>query len=228
LSLGGRFAGRQGLAVVGAEPVGPYTLLRLERGQLEPGIPGQFFMLEAPGRVLPRPMSLCQAPPGELAFLIDPIGPGTRALCELKAGRTVLVLGPLGNGFDLDLERPLLVAGGIGIAPMPYLAEALGHPPAVLGFRTEHHAAAARLLPGATVVVEPRLVTDVLPNDPGDVLACGPEPMLEAVRALVPRAQLAWEAPMACGYGACYGCVVEIAGRYRRLCVDGPVLRDAA
>ena len=173
-------------------------------------------------------MSLCQAPPGELAFLIDPIGPGTRALCELQPGRAIHVLGPLGTGFDLDLERPLLVAGGIGIAPMPYLAEALGHPRALLGFRTERHAQAARLLPGATVVVEPRLVTDVLPDDPGDVLACGPEPMLEAVRTLVPRAQLAWEAPMACGYGACYGCVVEIRGRYRRLCVDGPVLRDAA
>jgi len=60
------------------------------------------------------------------------------------------------------------------------------------------------------------------------VLACGPEPMLEAVRALAPAAQLAWEAPMACGYGACYGCVVEIDGALRRLCVDVPVLEAAA
>jgi NAD(P)H-flavin reductase len=214
--------------VTATEPVGPYTLLRLERGELEPGVPGQFFMLEAPGRVLPRPMSLCQAPPGELTFLIDPIGPGTRALCALRSGEAIQVLGPLGNGFDLDVDRPLLVAGGIGIAPMPYLAAALGDPPAVLGFRTERHAEAGRLLPGAEIVVEPRLVTELLPEDPGDVLACGPEPMLEAVRTRAPRAQLAWEARMACGYGACYGCVVEIDGRYRRLCVDGPVLRDAA
>ena len=74
-------------SVVGVEAVGPYTLLTVERGGLEPGVPGQFFMLEAPGRVLPRPMSLCLAPPGELGFLIDPIGPGTRALCALAAGR---------------------------------------------------------------------------------------------------------------------------------------------
>ena len=60
-----------------------------------------------------------------------------------------------------------------------------------------------------------------------DVLACGPEPMLEAIAALCPAAQLAWEAPMACGYGACYGCVVEIDGAFRRLCLEGPVL-DAA
>ena len=112
----------------------------------------------------------------------------------------------------------------IGIAPMPYLSAALGSPPAILGFRSERHAEAACLVPGAEVVVEPRFVTELLPEDPGDVFACGPEPMLEAVRELVPSAQLAWEAPMACGYGACYGCVVEIDGHYARLCVDGPVL----
>jgi dihydroorotate dehydrogenase electron transfer subunit len=56
------------------------------------------------------------------------------------------------------------------------------------------------------------------------VLACGPEPMLAAVAGLAPRAQLAWEAPMACGYGACYGCAVRIGGELKRLCVDGPVL----
>ena len=221
----GRMARRERLAVLGCDPVGPYALLRLERGGLEPGIPGQFFMLEAPGRLLPRPMSLCQAPPGELAFLIDPVGPGTQALCALEPADTIHVLGPLGNGFDLDVERPLLVAGGVGIAPMPYLSEALGRPPAIVGFRTEAQSEAARLLlPGAQVALEPQLVTDLLPDDPGAVLACGPEPMLEAVRKRVPASQLAWEAPMACGYGACYGCVVDVGGRYVRLCIDGPVL----
>jgi dihydroorotate dehydrogenase electron transfer subunit len=212
------------LSVLANETIGPYTLLTVERGPLDAGIPGQFFMLEAPGRLVPRPMSLCQAPPGELAFLLEPIGPGTRALSRLGPGERIHVLGPLGNGFELRVDRPLLLAGGIGIAPMPYLSEALGNPPAILGFRSEAHAEAASLLPGAEVAVEPRLVTELLPADPGDVLACGPEPMLDAVRELVPGAQLAWEAPMACGYGACYGCVVEIDGRYARLCIEGPVL----
>ena len=144
LALGGRLARRELLAVVANETVGPYTLLRLERGALEPGIPGQFFMLEAPGRLLPRPMSLCQ-----LAFLIDAIGPGTRALCSLAPGSAIHVLGPLGNGFDLDVSKPLLVAGGIGIAPMPYLAAVLGAPSAIAGFRSDLHAEAACLLPGA-------------------------------------------------------------------------------
>jgi NAD(P)H-flavin reductase len=218
---------RERADVLGSEPVGPYTLLRVARGRLSSGIPGQFFMLEAPGRPLPRPMSVCLAPPGELGFLIDPIGPGTRALCALERGDSLGVLGPLGNGFDLDVARPLLVGGGIGIAPLPYLSDALGRPPAVLGFRTEFHAEAAELVPNAEVVVEPAYVTEVMP--PGhDVLACGPEPMLAAVRLLEAGAQLAWEAPMACGYGACYGCAVEMGGELKRLCVEGPVLAGAA
>src|SRR5207253_1500452 len=154
--------------------VGPYTLLRVERDGLDPGTPGQFFMLEAPGRLLPRPMSLCLAPPGELAFLLEAVGPGTRALCAAERGDTLHILGPLGNGFRLDVDRPLLVGGGIGIALFPYLSEQLGgSPPAVLGFRSDEHAEAAALLPGAEIVVDPVLVTELI--DPGfDALACGP------------------------------------------------------
>jgi dihydroorotate dehydrogenase electron transfer subunit len=203
---------RERRTVTSNEAVGPYALLRVERGGLDPGIPGQFFMLEAPGRLLPRPMSLCLAPAGELAFLIDPIGPGTRALASLEPGDAIHVLGPLGNGFRLDVDRPLLVGGGIGIAPLPLLSRHLGSPPAVLGFRSEWHAEAAALVPNAEVAIEPTLVTELI--GPGfDVLACGPEPMLLAVKMSAERdtscgpvpgsvaghrsAQLAWEAPMA-------------------------------
>ena len=214
---------RERLRVAGREPVGPYTLLRLDRGGLDPGRPGQFFMLEAPGRLLPRALSLCLAPTGELAFLVDPVGPGTDALCALEPGDRIHVLGPLGNGFRLDVERPVLVGGGIGMAPLPYLAETLRFPPAVLGFRSELHAEAAALLPGAEIAIDPVLVTALIPAR-HSVLACGPEPMLHAVAAQCPGAQLAWEAPMACGFGACYGCAVEIAGELKRLCVEGPVL----
>jgi dihydroorotate dehydrogenase electron transfer subunit len=198
---------RELLDVVRVEDIGPYRLLRLRRRRLESGIPGQFFMLAPPGRLLPRPMSLSLATRTELGFLIDPVGPGTKALT--------------------DVERPLLVGGGIGVAPFPYLSERLGRPPAVLGFRSKAHAEAAALVPNAEVVVEPRLVTEAMPKG-HDVLACGPEPMLRAVADLAPGAQLAWEAPMACGYGACYGCAVEIGGELKRLCVEGPVLERAA
>jgi len=217
---------RDHVAVLANEAIGPYRLVRLARGSLDAGEPGQFFMVEAPGRVLPRPFSLCLAPPGELGLLVDVVGPGTAAIGALEPGDRVAVLGPLGNGFGLGVERPLLVGGGIGIAPLPFLSSRLGRPRAILGFRTALQAEAAALVPRAEVVLEPTLVTEALPDDPGDVLACGPEPMLRALRSLVPAAQLAWEAPMACGFGACFGCVVRLDGRYRRLCVDGPVLRS--
>ena len=185
-------------------------------------------MLEPPGRLLPRAMSLCLAPRGELGFLIDAIGPGTRALCTAEPGEELHVLGPLGNGFDLSVERPLLVGGGIGVAPFPYLADALDAPPLVVGFRSTWHAEATALLPPqAEVVIDPVLVTDAMPSG-YDVLACGPESMLEAIREREPTAQLAWEAPMACGFGACFGCVVPIDGQLKRLCIEGPVLCDSS
>src|SRR5207253_5091086 len=99
---------RERRSVTAVEGVGPYALLRVDRGGLEPGIPGQFFMLEAPGRVLPRPMSLCLAPRGQLTVLLDPNGPGTRALAALERGDRIHVFGPLGNGFRLDVAQPLL------------------------------------------------------------------------------------------------------------------------
>lgn len=210
--------------VVANEPVGPYRLVWIDKGGLDAGVPGQFFMVEAPGRLLPRPLSLCCERPGALGFLLEAVGPGTRAIAAAEPGDRLRLLGPLGNGFDLAVERALLVGGGIGVAPLPYLSAALGRPPAVLGFRSDWHAEAAALVPNAEVVVDPVLVTDVLPSG-HDVLACGPPPMLEAVAAREPEAQLALEAPMACGYGACFGCVVEIDGRLERLCLEGPVVR---
>src|SRR5438067_12248388 len=155
---------RERRSVVAVEWIGPYALLRVTRGSLDRGMPGQFFMLEAPGRVLPRPMSLCLAPRGELAFFIDPVGPGTRALARLEPRDEIAVFGPLGNGFRLDVRRPLLVGGGIGTAPLPYLSEAHERPPALLGFRSAHHGEADVLVLNADVVIDPVLVTDVIPT----------------------------------------------------------------
>ena len=209
----------------GVDPIGPYTLLRLERGGLEPGIPGQFFMLQPPERVLPRPMSLCCAPRGELGFLIDPIGPGTRALASRSTGRADRGLRPARQRLPARCRRGRSSsAAGSASHRSRTCREELGRPPALLGFRSAWHAEAAALVPNAEVVIEPTYVTEALPVGEHDILACGPEPMLEAVRALEPDAQLAWEAPMACGYGACYGCAVEIDGELKRLCVEGPVL----
>ena len=222
------------LPVRAVEACGAYTLLRLHRDGADAGVPGQFFMLRADpapaDAYLSRPISAAWADHDELAFLLDVRGPGTRAL---TAAGAVEVLGPLGHGFELASGPALLVGGGIGAAILPWLVRLLPEARALLGFRTEAHAVCAGLVhPDATVVVEPELVTEplarILPGFEGTVYACGPDAMLGAVAALAAEhgvaCQLAMEAAMACGFGACHGCAVRIDGRWKRLCVEGPVL----
>jgi dihydroorotate dehydrogenase electron transfer subunit len=227
------------LAVAAVEAVGAYTLLRLRDDGGDNGAPGQFFMLRAepaPNDVyLPRAVSAAWAGDGEVAFLLDVRGAGTRALA---GARTVSVLGPLGHGFHLSAGPAILVGGGIGAAILPWLRRRLvplGDVRTVLGFRSAEHAVCAGLVdPDATVVLDPVLVTEplarLLPAE-ATVYACGPDRMLEAVAALCAEhdvpCQLAMEAAMACGFGACYGCAVRIDGTWKRLCIEGPVVEAA-
>ena len=191
-----------------------------------------------------------------LDFLVEAVGPGTERLAALAEGDELHITGPLGRPFSdpreisEDAAGAILVGGGIGIAPLAILRRRLaaaGIPQRVLlGFRDREHSGAVEELFGCE---ETRLasedghtghrgyVTDLLAVMlAGDeatsavVYACGPPAMLEAVRALCSEhgvsAELAMESPMACGYGACFGCAVPLtAGGYMRLCVDGPVVR---
>lgn len=191
-----------------------------------------------------------------LDFLIEGIGPGTDRLCELETGEGVWVNGPLGNAFSEPRELTpgaagaILVGGGIGIAPLALLRRgfAARNIPTrtLLGFRDAAHSGG---LDDLFACCEVRLasedghaghrgyVTDLLATMlDGDeaasavVYSCGPPAMLEAVRAICSQqgvaCELAMESPMACGYGACFGCAVPMLdGGYMRLCVDGPVVR---
>jgi NAD(P)H-flavin reductase len=222
------------LDVQRVEQVGAYTLVVLRNDGGETGTPGQFFMLQADpepaGAYLPRALSAAWADEREIAFLVDVRGAGTAALVDASRIR---LLGPLGSGFDIQRGPAVLVGGGIGAAILPWLARAVGDDRrVVLGFRSEAHAVCATLIdPEAVVVLDPVLVTEPLARMmpvTGTLYACGPDPMLHAVAALCAEhhvpCQLAMEAPMACGFGACYGCAVEIDGVWKRLCVEGPVL----
>jgi NAD(P)H-flavin reductase len=202
---------------------------------------------------LARAFSVARHRAGEVHYVLEDVGPGTGRLCELAPGERMWALGPLGRGFaqPTDGRRALLVGGGIGIAPLVILADTLadagpragrGTPPsaAILGFRDGERARAASLIDGAQVATDDGsaghhgpctdLLEDELELDANAVVyACGPAPMLEAVRAICERArvpaQLALEAGMACGFGACFGCVVpRRGGGYLRVCVDGPVV----
>ncbi len=245
--------GRRRATVTAYERVGAYDVLTVADDAPRPD-PGQFYMLAAAERwgggagerpFLPRAFSVMRAGDATLQFLLEDVGPGTHRLGELRAGDALWLAGPFGRGFapPRDGRRPLLVGGGVGAAPLAIWQDALGEAPLVLlGFRDAAHAAGAALLRDARLATDDGSaghqgpVTDLLRAELGhdahaEVYACGPPAMLEAVRAIcagaqVP-AQLALESGMACGYGACFGCVVPTRHGYVRLCVDGPVL-DAA
>jgi NAD(P)H-flavin reductase len=229
---------------------GPYTVLTAADPDGPRPDPGQFYMLTAAERwgggederpFLPRAFSVMRAyDDGTLDFLLEDVGPGTKRLAELDAGDALHLLGPLGNGFTRprDGRRPVLVGGGVGIAPLAIWSDALGGATTLLGFRDAVHAEGAVLIADSRIATDDGsvghhgFVTDLLELDRHvEVYACGPPPMLEAVRAMcverdVP-AQLAMESGMACGFGACFGCVVPTRNGYVRLCVDGPVLEAA-
>jgi NAD(P)H-flavin reductase len=204
---------------------------------------------------LPRALSVADAGEDRLDFLLEAVGPGTERLCGLEVGERVWVNGPLGNAFSEPRELApaaagaILVGGGIGVAPLALLRRrfaARGVPTQILlGFRDRAHSGGLDdLFSNCQIGLasddghlgERGYVTDLLAAMlEGDdahsaaVYACGPPPMLEAVRAMCAgrgvACELALESPMACGFGACFGCAVPLAeGGYMRLCVDGPVV----
>jgi dihydroorotate dehydrogenase electron transfer subunit len=237
------------------EEIGAYRLLTVHDadGPDDPE-PGQFYMLATEERwgagegerpYLPRAFSFARAREGRLSFLLEDVGPGTHRLAEAEPGENLWLTGPLGIGFEASDARPLLVGGGIGAAPLLCLQDQLGPDTRVLlGFRSADHAEAAKLFAGEPALATDDgsvgrhgLVTELLREeldtrhptpDTRHLYACGPPPMLEAVRAIAAErdvhAQLALESGMACGFGACFGCVVQTKNGYLRLCVDGPVL----
>jgi NAD(P)H-flavin reductase len=244
--------GRRLLRVTKNERLGAYNMIWAGDPDGPEPEPGQFYMLASErdwggedGRpYLPRAFSYARATESALAFLLEAIGPGTERLCELEQGDGVWVTGPLGIGFsEPERGRALLVGGGIGAAPLLCRRDALGgEATTLLGFRSADHAEAARYFQGAKVATDDgsvghhgfvtELLREELDADPeATIYACGPPPMLEAVRALAAErevsAELAMESGMACGFGACMGCVVQTKSGYVRLCVDGPVV-DAA
>ena len=251
--------GRRLLRVIKNEQLGAYNMIWVGDPDGPAPEPGQFYMLAteagwggADGRpYLPRAFSFARCNDAALAFLLEAIGPGTERLAAADPGDGIWVTGPLGIGFTPpERGRPLLVGGGIGAAPL--LALLGGSDPGwegsdpsdcvLLGFRSAEYAEASKYFPDAQIATDDGsvglhgFVTELLREEldrDGDatIYACGPPPMLEAVRAIAAErevpAQLAMESGMACGFGACMGCVVPTRNGYVRLCVDGPVV-DAA
>ena len=219
--------------------------------------PGQFVMLRV-GRgmdpLLRRPFSICGVRDDDLVLILyRVVGRGTTIMCDVREGESLSVLGPLGSGFEMPHkgEKPLLVAGGMGIAPLIFLASTIepGSFTFLAGFGSAEEIVATDEigLSGLDLSLSTDdgsaghrgLVTELLENHLSGfngninpvVFACGPLPMLKEVAAItldkdVP-CQVSLEASMACGLGACQGCAIrrssEQAIAYYHVCQDGPV-----
>lgn len=230
------------------------VVLTLETDLARACAPGQFLNVAVPvdgvDPFLRRPFSVAWTDPaaGTLELMIRRRGRGTQLLCELAAGARLSLLGPLGKGFNVAhlMEAPAvdLVAGGVGAPPLIMLAHALGPRANVrlfLGARTRAGMPEPERI--STRVPGVRFATDdgslgmrgtaldayrAHGREQATVCACGPVPLLEALRKLAlesgRKCYLSLEAEMACGWGVCQGCVVRRAdGAYARVCCDGPV-----
>lgn len=247
---------KESAKVAPQEPLGrDVFLLSLEAPALAAAAqPGQFIMLRVsagPEPLLARPFSVHGVQGGQVRILYQVVGRGTGLLSQVEPGQELACWGPLGSGFALDIKRPLLVAGGIGVAPLCFAAGRLAEKSAEVSFilglasaegYTELVAALQEQAGDMGISLsfttedgslgERGLVTELMPaalEQCDGVLACGPPAMLKSVAGLCAAAgkacQVSLEAPMACGIGACLGCVAPAAGGgYLRVCQEGPVL----
>jgi dihydroorotate dehydrogenase electron transfer subunit len=223
-------------------------------------VPGQFIQVRFSDGIDPllrRPFSIHGARGADISIMYEVVGTGTRIFSEKKSGETLEIIGPLGNGFDISLSRckgvevSILVAGGMGVAPLVFLAQKFStissklETLALVGGRTREKVLCLNEFrkTGCAVKVSTDdgssgtkgRVTNLLENalrkidDPECVMvyACGPKPMLKGVATIVKKfgipAQLSLESHMACGIGACLGCVVDTIEGYKRVCKEGPV-----
>ena len=213
-------------------------------------VPGQFVSLycEEHSRLLPRPISICEIDKERCAIRLvyRLAGEGTKEFSALQTDDEVKVLGPLGNGFPLEGEHPIVIGGGIGVPPMLELAKSLSAKATiVLGYRDEQLFLKEQFEDYGQVEIATDngavgvhgTVVDVLEQKQitGDVIyACGPKPMLAAVKRYAMehdiKCYVSMEERMACGIGACLGCVCQTKHEdahshvhNTRVCKDGPV-----
>lgn len=213
-------------------------------------VPGQFVSLycEERSRLLPRPISICEIDKecSAIRLVYRLAGEGTKEFSALQTDDEVKVLGPLGNGFPLEGEHPIVIGGGIGVPPMLELAKSLSAKSTiVLGYRDEQLFLKEQFEDYGQVEIATDngavgvhgTVVDVLEQKQitGDVIyACGPKPMLAAVKRYAMehdiKCYVSMEERMACGIGACLGCVCQTKQEdahshvhNTRVCKDGPV-----
>lgn len=206
------------------------------------GLPGQFYMVRGWNGLdpfLPRPISIADVENGKIKFLYEVRGRGTHIISKLRKGDRLSLLGPLGNGFDVNVQGKIaLISGGVGIAPMLYLAKNLsGEIYIYSGFRNNAYFLdqIRPYVKNISIATEDGstghkgFVTELFEPSKYDlVFTCGPTPMMEVVmkmcKDIVP-VYVSMENRMACGIGACLGCTVSTIRGMERVCKEGPVFK---
>lgn len=212
-------------------------------------VPGQFVNVycNESTRLLPRPISLCEIDKenGRLRIVFRIVGQGTDEFSKMSAGDCVEILGPIGNGFNIEGENAIIVGGGIGIPPMLELAKQYpGKKTIVLGYRDslflneefEKYGEVLISTEDGSTGTKGNVIDAIKEHGiTGDIIfACGPKPMLRGIKAFANEnnmiAQISMEERMACGVGACLACVCQSTDKdehsnvnNKRVCKDGPV-----
>ena len=209
-------------------------------------VPGNFIMVKIPddAHILRRPLGIADADltRGTISFVYKTIGAGTKKLAALVSGECINIMGPLGNGFSLDAHRPLLVGGGLGLAPLLYYAKCVEGADVLMGGRSAADMFWTTLFKpyvknifvatddgtmgtqGFAVDLLPKLIKD---GDYDCVIAVGPLAMMEITGKIAQKnslpCQVSLENRMGCGLGACLSCAVDTTKGRKKICADGPV-----
>jgi len=205
-------------------------------------LPGQFVHInvESEAHMLRRPISICDAY-GDITKIVFEIkGAGTALLSKKKVGDTLDLIGPLGQGFTVEKgKKAVIIGGGLGTFPLLYLAKSLDNPKIFLGFRNKSMVC---LEDEFSASGETKIATDdgsygyhgfaidlarEAARDADIIYACGPKPMLKAVKALGEevgvKTEISMEERMGCGIGACLVCVCQTKDGLQKVCQKGPV-----
>lgn len=226
------------------EPLSAKTMLMVLEGDTQYlTAPGQFVNVAVEGKFLRRPISVCDYDENSITLLYDIVGEGTKAMSLMKVGAELDLLTGLGNGFNAKVEcqKPLLLGGGVGCAPLYNLAKVLlakgAKPIVILGYNSKSDVVMEeefKKLGVDTYVATvdgshgtKGFVTNVIETEhiEGDYFyACGPMPMLRSLcSGLACDGELSLDERMACGFGVCMCCSVETKSGAKRICKEGPV-----
>jgi len=228
---------------------GTFLLEVDSRDKFETLKPGQFFNIQISENLYPllrRPFSICDVYGSSIFFMYKVVGEGTKIMSNMKEGSKLNLLGPLGNSFDINqyIDEYIIIGGGIGIAPFPFLIREFGNNQnysVLFGVRNKNesheygsdnvqfssddgtigfHGNAVQLLQNHIHKIGNKKIK---------IFACGPNPMLKALKKFVIKydldCEVSMESVMACGFGICQGCPIEYKNdeTYKLICKDGPI-----